>query len=161
MRSVFCALMIGLAILCGLVATSSAAEWQLKEMGVGVYDESQGYDTVLTVLQRGERWSQKQLYDQGCFSSREKKFGAWLVGPPVDSYLNRFGTPQFGYKYRLTEPSGKSSMFGPHGFYKPGFTTVFINAGGQTGPWKIEFYLWNRDTNTETLVDGRAFVIEP
>ena len=161
MRSVFCTLMTGLTILYGLVATSPAAEWQLKEMGVGVYDESQGYDTVLSVLQRGERWSQKQLYEQGCFANREKKFGAWLVGPPVDSYLNRYGVPQFGYKYQLTEPSGKSNMFGPYSFYRPGFATVFINTSGRTGSWKIEFYLWNRDIDKETLVDSKEFVIEP
>ena len=161
MQPVFRVLLLMLVLVCGLVTSSPAVEWQLKEMGVGVYDESRGYDTVLTVLQRGERWSQKQLYDQGCFANREKKFGAWLVGPPVDSYLNRFGTPQFGYKYRLTEPSGKSSMFGPHSFYKPGFATVFINAGGQTGPWKIEFYLWNRDSGAETLLGSVPFVMEP
>lgn len=161
MQPVFRMMLLVLVLVCGLVTNSPAVEWQLKEMGVGVYDESQGYDTVLTVLQRGERWSQKQLYEQGCFANREKKFGAWLVGPPVDSYLNRFGTPQFGYKYRLTEPSGKSGMFGPHGFYKPGFATVFINAGGQTGPWKIEFYLWNRDSGAETLLGSVPFVMEP
>ncbi|MDD2501419.1 MAG: hypothetical protein PHN92_11460 [Geobacter sp.] len=161
MQSVFRMLILVLVLVCGLVTNSPAVEWQLKEMGVGVYDESQGYDTVLNVLQRGERWSQKQLYEQGYFANREKKFGAWLVGPPVDSYLNRYGTPLYSYKYRLTEPSGKSSMFGPHGFYKPGFATVFINASGQTGSWKIEFYLWNRDTDRETLVDSKVFVIEP
>ncbi len=161
MRSVFCTLIIGLTLLCGLVVASPAAEWQMKEMGVGVYDESQGYDTVLSVLQRGDRWSQKQLYEQGYFSNRDKKFGAWLVGPPADSYLNRYGTPVYGYKYRLTEPSGKSSMFGPHSFYNPGFATVFINASGSVGLWKIEFFLWSRDTDTASLLGSRVFTMEP
>lgn len=41
-------LILVLVLVCGLVTNSPAVEWQLKEMGVGVYDESQGYDTVLT-----------------------------------------------------------------------------------------------------------------
>lgn len=161
MQAAFRMLILGLTLLCGLVATAPAAGWQMKEMGVGIYDESQGYDTVLSVLQRGERWSQKQLYEQGYFANRDKKFGAWLVGPPANSYLNRYGVPLYGYRYRLTDPSGKSSMFGPHSFYQPGFTTVFINAGGQTGSWKIEFYLWNRDTGVESLVGDLTFIMEP
>lgn len=154
-------ILMTLIVALGLAAVVFAADWQQKDMGVGIYDESKGYDTVLSVVQRGALWSQKQLYDQGYFANRDKKFGAWLVGPPVESYQNRFGIPIYNYKYRLTEPSGKSTMFGPHGFYKPGFTTVFINASGQPGLWKIEFLLWNRDTKQDSPIGSMTFTMEP
>jgi hypothetical protein len=154
-------IVMALIVAFGLVAVVVAGDWQQKDMGVGIYDESKGYDKVLLVVQRGALWSQKQLYDRGYFASGDKKFGAWLVGPPVKNYLDRFGIPLYGYKYRLTEPSGKSAMFGPASFYEPGFTTVFINASGPTGLWKIDFLLWTRATNQDNPIGSMTFTMEP
>ncbi|NTU95214.1 MAG: hypothetical protein HGA52_04105, partial [Bacteroidales bacterium] len=55
---------------------------------------------------------------------------------------------------------GSRQEFGPYGFYTPGFSTLFINPGGNNiGKWKIEYYIWNRDTQESKLIDTREFVI--
>jgi hypothetical protein len=41
----------------------------------------------------------------------------------------------------------------------PGFNTMSINPSGNNGKWKIEFYIWNRDTQESILIDSKEFYI--
>ncbi len=141
-------------------AITTAAEWRLLDMGVGIYDDSE-YDSKLKILEKGTNWSQKDLYGRGAFAGRGKVFGAWLVGPPVNTYLNANGVAKYLYKVRLTDPRGNATLSGPHGFYAPGFATVFINAGGPTGNWKVDFLLWNRETGQDSPLLSLPFTMAP
>ena len=142
------------ASLCG------AAGWQAKDMGVGiyVYDPST-YDKVLRIVEKKNIWSLKLLNARNAFSQTSGKvFGAWLTGPPVSSYQNKNGVPEYGYTYRLTDPRGNSNIFGPHSFYSPGFTTIGINAW-LPGEWKIDFMLWQRSTQSVSPIGTVKFTI--
>lgn len=94
----------------------------------------------------------------GALTGRGKVFGAWLVGPPVSTYLNPSGQAEYLYKYRLTDPKGQSTVSGPHGFYMPGFTTIFINTW-MAGNWKIDFMIWSRSTGQEKPIGAIDFKI--
>jgi len=141
-----------LALLCA--GSLSAQSWQIQGHGVGLYDASQDYDQTLRIVQKGGTWNAQDLLAQGSFNSNgSKAFGAWLQGPPTDTFKNRFGTPIYLVKYRLTDPKGQARTFGPYGFYAPGFITAFLNiSGGPFGAWKLEWILVNRDTNEEKVV---------
>ena len=131
--------------------------WQLKDMGVGIYDDA-AYDKELRIVEKRNTWSMQELQSRGALIGRGKVFGAWLVGPPVSSYLNKHGQAEYAYKYRLTDPKGNSNVFGPHGFYLPGFTTIFINTW-ITGNWKVEFTIWQRSTQQDTPIGTIDFKI--
>jgi len=152
--------MLLFAVIISLVlpAAASAADWRLMDMGVGIWDDS-AYDTQLKVVEKRESWTMDELNKRGAFAGRGKVFGAWIVGPPAASYKNQYGTPIFMYKFRLTDPKGGSQMFGPYGFYQPGFATVFINASQHTGTWKIEWFLNNRDTGQDSPIGAQSFQI--
>jgi hypothetical protein len=141
-------------------AASYASDWRLLDMGVGIWDDS-AYDTQLKIVEKRENWTMDELNKRGAFSGRGQLFGAWIVGPPVDTYKNRFGTPIYMYKYRLTDPKGSSQVFGPYGFYQPGFATTFINASQQVGTWKIDWMLNNRDTGQDTPIESMTFTLTP
>jgi len=141
-----------------LPVAASAADWRLMDMGVGIWDDS-AYDTQLKVVEKRDTWTMDELNKRGAFAGRGQVFGAWIVGPPAASYKNQYGTPVFMYKYRLTDPKGGSQVFGPYGFYQPGFATVFINASQQVGTWKIEWMLNNRDTGQDSPIGSQSFHI--
>lgn len=152
-------LLLGVVIVALVVPWSAgAAEWRLLDSGVGIWDDS-AYDTQLKVVEKRDTWSMDELSRRAAFSGRGKVFGAWIVGPPADSYKNRNGVPVYLYKYRLTDPKGGSQVFGPSGFYSPGFTTIFINAGQHVGTWKIDWFLLNRDTGQERHILSQQFQI--
>jgi hypothetical protein len=133
--------------------------WQLKEIGVGTYDISE-YDKILKIIKKGDSWSQKELYQEGYFTGKDKAFGAWLVGPPTEAYLNSFGTPTWLCKFTVTYPDGSSQSFGPYNFYTPGFCTMGINASGNLlGKWKIQYFIHNRDTQESKLVGTKEFTL--
>lgn len=138
-------------------AKSAPADWQLKDMGIGIYDDA-AYDRELRIVEKRNTWSLKELQSRGTLTGRGKVFGAWLVGPPVNTYLNANGVVKYLYKYRLTDPRGQTMVSGPHGFYPPGFTTVFINTW-IAGNWKIEFLIWARNTGQENSVGTIDFRI--
>ena len=131
--------------------------WQLKDMGVGIYDDA-AYDKELRIVEKRNTWSIRELQSRGALSGRGKVFGAWLVGPPVNTYLNKNGVAEYSYKYRLTDPKGNSNISGPHGFYLPGFTTIFINTW-IAGNWNIEFMIWQRSTEQVTPIGKIDFKI--
>ncbi|MBU1013379.1 MAG: hypothetical protein KKG99_10255 [Bacteroidetes bacterium] len=141
----------------GKPTKQSVSGWQVKDIGIGIYDQTE-YDKVLKIIKRGDTWSQKELYESGYLAGREKVFGTWIEGPPTSTYLNSYGTPIWSCKYVVTYPNGSKNEFGLYGFYSPGFNTLFINVGGNTfGKWKIEYYIWNRDTKETILIDTREF----
>ncbi|MRR15359.1 MAG: hypothetical protein EG826_02755 [Deltaproteobacteria bacterium] len=65
---------------------------------------------------------------------------------------------EYLYKYRLTDPRGVSTMYGPSGFYMPGFTTIFINPG-LSGNWRVDFMLWSRSTKQVTPIGSIEFTV--
>lgn len=139
------------------VSLVKGSGWQLKDMGVGIYDDA-AYDKELRIVEKRNTWSIQELQSRGALIGRGKVFGVWLVGPPVSSYLNKHGQAEYAYKYRLTDPKGNSSVFGPHGFYLPGFTTIFINTW-IAGNWKVEFMIWQRSTQQDTPIGTIDFKI--
>ncbi|KAF0160046.1 MAG: hypothetical protein FD159_220 [Syntrophaceae bacterium] len=141
----------------GATAKPVQTGWQLKDMGVGIYDDA-AYDKELRIVEKRNTWSIQELQSRGALIGRGKVFGVWLVGPPVSSYLNKHGQAEYAYKYRLTDPKGNSSVFGPHGFYSPGFTTIFINTW-IAGNWKVEFTIWQRSTQQDTPIGTIDFKI--
>jgi len=114
----------------------------------------------LKIVKRGDVWSQKELYEAGYFANRELVFGTWIEGPPTNTYVNSFGIPVWSCKFTITYPKGNQQEFGPYGFYTPGFNTMFINAGGDVlGKWKIDYSIWNRDTQETKHIGTREFTI--
>lgn len=139
---------------------TAAQEWTPKDIGVGIFDDSE-YDRVLKIVERKDEWVQAELYESGAFAGRGKTFGAWIAGPPVESYLNSNGVPIYLYKYKVTYPDGSTQEFGPSGFYTPGFSAFSINASfpKAIGKWKIDFYIWNRENNESKLIGSKEFVM--
>ena len=145
----------------GKPAAAQASGWQAKEIGIGIFDQSE-YDKVLKIVKRGDTWSQKELYEGGFLANREKAFGTWVEGPPVNTFLNSYGTPVWMIKMTYTYPNGSQQDFGPYGFYTPGFIIQFINVSGNlTGKWKIDYFLVHRDTNETRKIGTREFTITP
>ena len=140
---------------------AAASGWQVKDIGIGIYDQSE-YDRVLKIVKRGDNWSQKQLYADGFFSNRDKIFGTWMEGPPVSTFVNQYGTPVWLAKFDIRYPDGSHKEFGPYGFYQTGFITMFISVGeNQTGKWKIDYYIVHRETQQTQKIDSREFTITP
>jgi hypothetical protein len=48
---------------------------------------------------------------------------------------------------------------GPYGFYTAGFGTFRFDEFGPNGTWTFEFFVWNRDTNVDTLVATRSLQV--
>jgi len=143
----------------GKAAQPAVAGWKAKDIGVGIYDQTE-YDKVLKVIKRGDNWSQKQLYDDGYFANRDKVFGTWIEGPPVNTFLDKYGVPLWMAKFEVTYPDGNRQVFGPYGFYSPGHITMFINASGNLiGKWKIDYFLVSHETLESKKIDTREFTI--
>ena len=113
----------------------------------------------LIIVKRGDRWSQKELYEGGYLAGREKVFGVWIEGPHTSTYLNSNGVAIWLCKYIIYYPNGNRQEFGPYGFYTPGFNIMSVNPSGNNGKWKIEYYIWNRDTQDSFLIDTKEFYI--
>ncbi len=154
----------GIALVLALCAGAAAGQaWKLKDVGVGLVTVDGEYDKVLKIAERGDEWDFKDLYEKGAFSGRSdgtKGFYAWLVGPPVDTYLNKNGLPAWNYKYKVTYPNGSVYESGTGGFYAPGFAAVALSAGGDpSGKWKIEWYIVHRDTAETRPVATKEFTV--
>ncbi|MEE9911308.1 MAG: hypothetical protein K4571_06250 [Deltaproteobacteria bacterium] len=156
MRTKILLLMI-MAVTLFIAAFANASGWQVRDMGVGIYDDA-AYDRELRIVEKRNTWSLAELSGRGALKGQGKIFGVWLVGPPVSTYLNKNGVAEYLYKYRLTDPRGHSTVSGPSGFCMPGFTTIFINPG-LPGNWKVDFMLWQRSTEQVTPVGSIEFTI--
>ena len=144
----------------GEQATSKTSAWPVKEIGIGIYDDSE-YDTVLKIIEKGDVWSQSRLYEQGNFSGRGKVFGSWIVGPPVNTYLNSQGVPIYNYKYKITYPDKSQQEYGPYGFYAPGFSifALPLHGGNCIGKFSIEYYILNKETQEIISIGTREFTM--
>ncbi len=140
-----------------------AQDWFLQGHGIGLYDGSRSdYDRTLRVVQAGDQWSLQDLANMGAFRTNGPKvFGAWLQGPPTDTFRNRSGLPAFLYKVRITNPGGESRTEGPYNFYPPGFATFFLAdvQDGKEGTWRIDWILVNRDSRQERTVASDRFTM--
>ncbi|HOI74261.1 MAG TPA: hypothetical protein PLO63_08950 [Syntrophales bacterium] len=159
-------LSIACCVLVLFAATGlGAQDWFLHGHGVGLYDGSRSdYDRTLRVVQAGDRWSLQELADMGAFRTNGPKvFGAWLQGPPTDTFKNRSGLPAFLYKVRITNPRGESRTEGPYNFYLPGFATFFLAdvQDGKAGTWRVEWFTVHRDTKEEKRVQTDVFEMIP
>lgn len=133
--------------------------WQLQDAGVGLIDQT-NYDTQLVILERGNRWSQKWLYEQGYLANRTRVFASWLQGPPVATFTDPNGLPIWLYSVKITYPDKTSMEFGPYNFYQPGFATSFLNvAGGPLGTWTIEYFLIRRGTQEKKFITQVQFTL--
>jgi hypothetical protein len=145
----------------GKEADQSALDWKLKDVGVGLIVEDENYDKRLKIVKRGDVWDGKELYENGALAGKyqgNQLFAAWLQGPPMSEYLNANGVAVWLYKYVITYPDGKTFESGNQGFYTPGFAYFGIKLGGYTnGKWKIDWYIWNRDTQKTHLVGTSEF----
>lgn len=150
-----------LFVLLFSIVHNYAQNWTLKDMGVGLIIEDENYDKQLRIVERNNVWDAKELYENGAQAGKYKGnqlFAAWLQGPPVNEFLNSYGTPVWNYKYRITYPDGKTFEAGPGGFYAPGYTYFGIKTGGYTeGNWKIEWFIENRDTKEIKSVGTTEF----
>lgn len=139
-------------VLLSLVAvvSANAEDWKAVDSGVGLIVEDENYDKQLKIVERGDMWDAKELYENGAQAGRyrgNQLFAAWLQGPHTNRYLNRNGMPVWMYKYKITYPDGQTFESGPHSFYTPGFAYFGIKTGRYTtGNWKIDWYIQNRDT---------------
>ncbi len=137
-----------------------ADSWQLLDAGVGLFDQT-NYDTELVILERGTRWSQKWLYEQGYLANRSKTFGTWIKGPPIATFTDASGNPRWLYAVTLTAPNGAVQEFGPSYFYAPGFAAMVLNvaSGAALGHWRIDYYLVRRGSGEKTAVSSLSFTI--
>lgn len=142
------------------VSSQGSSAWPVKDIGIGIFDDSE-YDTVLKIIEKGDTWSQSNLYNQGSFAGRGKVFGSWISGPPVNTYLNKYGVPIYNYKYKIIYPDKSQHEFGPFGFYAPGFSTFSLPLYGDNciGKFSIEYYIWNRDTQETISIGTREFTM--
>ncbi len=126
--------------------------WQLKDWGVGVFDEvsvgSDSYDKEIKVLQCKNSFRVSDV--TGAWNAGHK-FGVWLTGPLAAIYKNSNKNPLYIFGYILRRPNGDADGANPS--YRqssycnnPG-TVAFPFDLRQTGRYKIEFFLRERDKN--------------
>ena len=149
------------AISVFVAVSANAEEWKIKDSGVGLIVEGEQYDKQLIIVERGNVWDAKELYENGAQAGKyhgNQLFAAWIQGPPTKEYQNRYGTPVWMYKYKITYPDGKTFESGSHAFYTPGHAYFGIKTGGYTnGSWKIDWYIQNRDTKEIRHVASNEF----
>ncbi len=125
-------------------------QWRLQNWGIGIYDEvSTGpntYDKEIRTLESRSTFSVKEVSNAW---GRGHKFGAWLAGPPVGTYVNSNNMPLYLFGYILKRPGGESDGQNPQ--YR---TSSYCNNPGallfpfdlrKPGNYRIEFLLRERD----------------
>ena len=140
-------LLLALAAVLGVAgaATPQTAPWTPIDIGVGLYRDSD----PPTILARDKaQWGQRDLHDY---------FGLWMRGPNPATFANKYGTPIYMYKYRLSKDGGAPVPFGPYGFSSTGWGVSTL--GSDVGSYTVEMLIVNRDTGAETPVATKAFSI--
>ncbi len=136
------------------VVSLQAQSWSLVDCGVGLVVEDAQYDTELKIAERGTEWDVKDLYENGALAGKyrgNQRFAAWIKGTRIEN------SPWY-WKYTITFPDGKTSQNGPYGFYSAGHGTFSIPTGSYTeGNWKIDFYVWNKNTQETKHVASTQF----
>jgi len=136
---------------------SYGQDWSVKDIGIGILDTSE-YDRVLKVFKRGDKWSEKEIYDLRYAPGTEKVFATWIEGPPTKEFLNSNGLPVWLCEYIITYPDKSIQVFGPFGFFEPGYSTMIINPSLRyIGKWKIEYFITHRDSKERRQIGTRYF----
>ena len=154
--------LIVLVLFLAVVTNGFCQKWKATGIGVGLIVVDENYDKKLRIAQKGDKWDIKELYENGALAGRYKgnqQFAAWIEGPHTSTYLNSNGVAIWLCKYVVYYPNGNRQEFGPYGFYTPGFNIMSVNPSGNNGKWKIEYYIWNRDTQDSFLIDTKEFYI--
>jgi hypothetical protein len=140
-----------LAIFIGL-SESLAADWPtVIESGVNRYLYREG-----KILEPKDTWT---------IAEADSAWVAWIRIPEKSDLEPQFGTGRFYYKYHFISPDGSyDQVFGPYGFDVKGYgicsgqvaalmnTRTALSPKIAYGNWKIVFYIWDKQTNTEIQV---------
>lgn len=148
-------------VMLGAVSPARSQPIQVTDAGIGWFDPSR--TDQLTIIERRTSGTVDQIY--GC--STKRCFGGWIA---IGAVPISHGFPLYSYKWRFTKPSGEqSSLMGPYSFYNwesrtgAAFGTLQFDAPpferNPNGTWTIEFFVWNRDTNVNTLVATRTLQV--
>lgn len=132
--------------LAGMSTAQSTPPFAPADIGVGLYKD---VDPPVIFARDKTQWSQRG-------DLTHDTFGFWMRSP-VPPIVNRYGTPVYMYKYRLSQNGGAPKAFGPYGFSSTGWGVSSL--GSDVGAYKLEILVVDRDTMAETLVTTREFSI--
>lgn len=126
--------------------------WDLKGWGVGIFDEvatgPNTYDKEIKVRKTTKTISAREAMNAW---GQGHKFGAWLTGPPVSTYLNSNSLPQYLFGYILYRPNGdadgKNPQYRQNSYCNNPGTVAFAFDLRQPGNYRLEFLIRDRDKN--------------
>ena len=145
-----------LLLVCALsLVTGSvrAAGWIANDTGVGTYIQAASDDAPKILKRDQGQWGENNLLSLDAKVS----FGLWMAGPNPDTYRNRFGTPIYMYKFRLSTNGGEAKPFGPYGFNAKGWAVSSLPKG--KGSYRLEMLVVDRDTLAETSIATKEYKI--
>ena len=146
-----------LSIITGVFAYGQ--DWTVKDIGVGIINTSE-YDEALTIVKRGDKWSEQDIYNLIFSPGNEKVFATWIAGPPTNTFLDSNGLPAWKCEYLITYPDKTTQLFGPFGFYPKGYSTLIINTSSKLiGKWKIDYFITHREMKDKRLIGTRYFTL--
>jgi hypothetical protein len=127
-------------------------KWKLFSWGVGVFNiltvGDSSYDRDIRILQMSPTFTVKDAL--GAWSGGNN-FGFWIVGPPVETYRNANGMPQYVFGYALTMPNGEivggEAQSRENSYaYNPG-VVAFPRDLRAPGNYTVQFFIRDRDSN--------------
>ena len=107
----------------------------------GLFKEDSG---KIIVLEASRTFVYDEVEAKGGFAGREIIFGCWVE---IGKSIARKNTKM--YSYRVKNPLGEVSEFGPYGIQIGGFGTAPVQMAGSrsyTGSWSVEFFLIDRSS---------------
>lgn len=138
--------------------TVNGQNWTLIDSGAGLIVED---NKRLKIIKRNTIWDAKDLYENGAQDGKyngNQLFAAWIQGLETKEFLNRKAKPVWMYKYKITFPDGKTFESDHRDFYSTGFSFFGFGFGAYTeGVWKIEWFIYNRDTQLTSQVATTVF----
>ncbi len=130
----------------------SFQKWKLLSWGVGVFKVLEvgdsTYDKEIRILRSNPVLTVKDVRNAW---SEGNNFGFWMVGPPVETYRNANGMPQYVFGYSITMPNGE--IIGGEAQYRENIyaynqgVVVFSRDLKAEGTYKVQFFLRDRDSN--------------
>jgi len=118
----------------------------------GVFDDNSG---TITVTTQGRQFSINQLMNNGSFSGRGPQFGCWMEIGRSDQLRSTMM-----YSYRVTEPNGQSTEFGPYGIQAGGFGSGSLSAS-RVGAYRVEYFTVSRDNGAKASIGSTTFTMNP
>jgi hypothetical protein len=149
-------------VLIFITSATGAQIWTLKDSGIGLIIDN-GDNKPLKIMKRSTIWDARELKENGAMEGKyngNQLFAAWIQGPETKEYLNSMGKPLWMNNYKITYPDGKNFESECIDFLSSGFSYFGINAGAYTeGVWKIEWFIYNRNTHQNRQVATKVFQI--